>query len=385
MSKDKRRSVHPSGKELYIFSQWIEQVLTLFKDANVNFYRSFKCCTAEMKQNMNLSTQEQQSSQMSLTKLGSAKVYRHHVGLDNCEGFTAAAKFLLPWDIPLKNEPTDPNLPKPQNTITSPDITSTDKNDSIQPIDETNWPALGQAPKGKSNSCSMAGDTVILTYMTVSPTPAMMVPSYEMFPALGASRQSEASERADVKPKVDTSAVSAPAPETKRDGRRRRRGDKSSHSNKAIHCYLHLEYECPLGHRFMSCGDGKVCKHGHMKQESAKRFLNQDSPIYILCPCNYIGDQRNSKPSITAQLQRIWIVAPDAPGSLKLNIVCKVSKGSYPTTIYIPSPISFVSLVSRCANRWRAIVCGISRVSKYLDEWHVCFAIAIYIYRKLNE
>lgn len=100
--------------------------------------------------------------------------------------------------------------------------------------------------------------------------PAMVVPSYEMFPALGATRQPDSTDRSGGKSKVDsavlaTSPPAPPPPEVKREGRRRRRGDKSGQANKTVHCYLHLEYECPLGHRFMSCGDGKVCKHGHVK------------------------------------------------------------------------------------------------------------------------
>lgn len=97
----------------------------------------------------------------------------------------------------------------------------------------------------------------------------MTIPSYEMFPALGSARQSDTPERSNFKPKMETTLLATsptpPQPEVKRDGRRRRRGDKAGQSNKTVHCYLHLEYECPLGHRFMSCGDGKVCKHGHVK------------------------------------------------------------------------------------------------------------------------
>lgn len=99
----------------------------------------------------------------------------------------------------------------------------------------------------------------------------MVVPSYDMFPALGSgARLADAPERPTAKPKSD-SATAVPAgipaqPENKRESRRRRRGDKATgQSSKYVHCYLHLEYECPLGHRFMSCGDGKVCKHGHVK------------------------------------------------------------------------------------------------------------------------
>lgn len=79
-------------------------------------------------------------------------MYRHHVGLDNCEGFTAAAKYLLPWDIPLKNESTDPNIVKSQITATSMQTSTVDKVEAIKSMDEADWPALGQAPKGKWSS-----------------------------------------------------------------------------------------------------------------------------------------------------------------------------------------------------------------------------------------
>ncbi|CAO3691432.1 unnamed protein product [Umbelopsis ramanniana] len=301
-------------------SQRIREDPFTLQSANIGFFQSFTCCSAEPNQDIPVTTASEgttskpseQKGYTSLTRLGNAKAYKHHVGLEGYDGFTAAAKFLLPWDIPLKLESLDAGKMKPMLPGTNQAaISATEKSPPTQAMDETNWPALGQAPK------------------VTTPAPTMVVPSYDMFPALGSgARLADAPERPTAKPKSD-SATAVPAgipaqPENKRESRRRRRGDKATgQSSKYVHCYLHLEYECPLGHRFMSCGDGKVCKHGHVKQESAKRLLQQDPQIYILCPCNYTGEQRNSKPSITAQLQRIWVVIPEAPGSVKMNIVCR--------------------------------------------------------------
>lgn len=91
----------------------------------------------------------EQKGYTSLTRLGNAKAYKHHVGLEGCDGFTAAAKFLLPWDIPLKLESLDAGKMKPMLPGTNQAATSaTEKSPPTQAMDETNWPALGQAPKG---------------------------------------------------------------------------------------------------------------------------------------------------------------------------------------------------------------------------------------------
>ncbi|KAG2173460.1 hypothetical protein INT44_008812 [Umbelopsis vinacea] len=301
-------------------SQRIREDPFTLQSANIGFFQSFTCCSSEPNQDIpvttanegTISNPSEQKGFTTLTRLGNAKAYKHHVGLEGYEGFTAAAKFLLPWDIQLKNESMDAGKMKSLLPATNQGAAGTnERSPPSQAMDETNWPALGQAPK------------------VTTPAQTMVVPSYDMFPALGtAARQAEVSDRPIAKPKLEsTTVVPAVIPaqtENKREGRRRRRGDKAvGQSNKMVHCYLHLEYECPLGHRFMSYGDGKVFKHGHAKQESAKRLFQQDPQIYILCPCNYTGEQRNNKPSITAQLQRIWLVIPEAPGSVKMNIVCR--------------------------------------------------------------
>jgi hypothetical protein len=131
--------------------------LTYTQDANIGFFKTFQCCYAEPNQDIPLAVSDEaystkpgeQQSFLNLVRLGNSKHYRPHVGLDGCDGFTAAAKYLLSWDIPLKVELVDHSGSKTQPPVSNAPATVTEKAVPTQAMDEANWPALGQAPKGE--------------------------------------------------------------------------------------------------------------------------------------------------------------------------------------------------------------------------------------------
>ena len=91
-----------------------------------------------------------------------------------------------------------------------------------------------------------------------SKTAVPAVASLDAFPALGSTRTTTTelpSHPRDIKTTDDP-----PKKEKRRQGKRR---DREHRLDGLIRGYIGAEYECPLGHRFLSCGDGRICKIGH--------------------------------------------------------------------------------------------------------------------------
>ncbi|RNA03061.1 SMG8 [Brachionus plicatilis] len=112
-----------------------------------------------------------------------------------------------------------------------------------------------------------------------------------------------------------------------------------------IKAYIGLEYECPLGHRFICSGPDRIVRlfnNGSVKDDAYK-LLNCDMPLYTACPC------RNTKesPSYMAQAMRVFIVTPpglvaekgDDKKTTTVNICIKpqVQPNPQPCPVFWPS------------------------------------------------
>jgi hypothetical protein len=208
--------------------------------------------------------------------LGPSELYRPGAGLDHVEGFMNSTKRLILWYLG--------------------NIADLKKTDNPQPSDlksnDMEWPELGKAAPSVE--------------MTVVPANSV---SLEAFPALGKAPP-----------------VVRPVVLEKRNNRRKRVERRRRRPVGAIRGYIGAEYECPHGHRFMSCGGGRVCKVGHPShpKEHGNYFVHQDLPVYILCPCTYANGQHTE---VVAQLQRLYAVTPpDDPITMSIEPKIKVSE-----------------------------------------------------------
>ncbi|KAI8071337.1 hypothetical protein BC940DRAFT_344983 [Gongronella butleri] len=330
-------------------------------EANVDFYDHFGCCLGNGHKAADLDALTRVSSASPvcfdmptlpatdavLLRLGAASDYRNSVGLERYEGFTANTNYLIPWilttlsDLRAKktggqqdhHASTATAAALPPATTHGPPTTpakspSTAKKPTPAPVkaapaakkQDIDWPALG-APIQVPEKAPVVHHVAPL----------------DAFPALGSLPKAPVApttaKTSESKPQIETST---PLPVTtvttqssastthhraaKRE--KRQRGDKRSRLENQIRGFLGAEYECPKGHRFLSCGDGRVCKLGHKghPKEHGKYFVQQDLPLYVLCPCNF-ADYGKGKmnPDILAQLQRFYIVTPDADVSISLK------------------------------------------------------------------
>lgn len=88
--------------------------------------------------------------------------------------------------------------------------------------------------------------------------------------------------------------------------------DKQKSKTVTIKAYIGLEYECPLGHRFICSGPDRLVRlssNGSVKDDAYK-LLNCDMPLYTACPCRNVKDS----PPYMAQAMRLFIVTP--PGTV---------------------------------------------------------------------
>ncbi|KAG0185021.1 hypothetical protein DFQ28_010088, partial [Apophysomyces sp. BC1034] len=253
-------------------------------DANFGFYSKFTCCLGNGRaaidfqksqlgtcQNLVLS-QEFPVSDSSLLYLGPSSTYRNSVGLEKYEGIASNTNYMLPWTLATKAEVAardQRRLPVDQKSKT---------------IDKNEWPLPGKSVEVVSTS----------TRPSLPP-----ISSLEAFPALGTTPIGEV-------PKT----VEEPKKEKRRRDTRRR--DKEHRLEGLIRGYVGAEYECPLGHRFLSCADGRVCKLGHKghPKEHGNYFVHQDLPLFVLCLCNFASHPEKPKADVTAQLQRLYMVTP---------------------------------------------------------------------------
>uniref|UniRef100_A0A8D8WAV3 Nonsense-mediated mRNA decay factor SMG8 n=1 Tax=Cacopsylla melanoneura TaxID=428564 RepID=A0A8D8WAV3_9HEMI len=103
----------------------------------------------------------------------------------------------------------------------------------------------------------------------------------------------------------------------------------------SVKIFIGVEYECPLGHRFMASGPDKIlktCGQGIVK-DNGNRVTSSDMPLYFPCPCrsssNTSGGSGNNTNStsgsggsskrLLAQLMRLHVVTPKAPVHVTLN------------------------------------------------------------------
>ncbi|KAI7908129.1 uncharacterized protein BX663DRAFT_493073 [Cokeromyces recurvatus] len=264
------------------------------EDANIRFYNKFDCCLIPgraaldickskygEKQDLVLNYDEIPAYDISLLYLGPASFYKNNIGLDKVEGFTSNTNFLIPWSMTTTSE-----IKLRQQEMANADTTSQqqDKAPSSSSAtaqdNNTEWPLLGKSPPST---------------LKPAPTPITVAP-LDVFPALGSNL-----------PSTHTPTLSTPTtitmPNTSNrqlfDTRRRRYHRGRERLQGLVRGYVGAEYECPFGHRFLSCGDGRVCKLGHKghPKEHGNYFVHQDLPVYIICPCTYANNTSNSNSS----------------------------------------------------------------------------------------
>ncbi|CAG8561680.1 2805_t:CDS:10 [Ambispora leptoticha] len=301
-------------------------------EANVIFFKFDDCCQTEDDNLFHLPLVKNKSSDKSmwsLIHLGSNAIYDPKVGLDKWDGFVTNANFLLPWNIIVsEHNQEDTTQVKDVNglgtdaadlhningEVEEKDISILQKKETfnvdvgkITINDSTDWPLL-------------TSESTAQSWMAQSEFNDDILHSNENVQQISRDANNFQSSSRDSK--------NGDYLKDKRSRRNTRTAQKKEREKTSASTllnnqnfsrgYVGVEYECPNGHRFMSCGDGQVCKRGHINhtQESAKDLLDKDLPIFILCPCN---NTLNGPPTITAQLQRIIIITPDSHLSVILN------------------------------------------------------------------
>lgn len=101
----------------------------------------------------------------------------------------------------------------------------------------------------------------------------------------------------------------------------------------SVKIFIGVEYECPLGHRFMASAPDKIlktCGQGIVK-DNGNKVTGSDMPLYFPCPCRSSGNgpantqasgERSSgsqSKRLLAQLIRLHVVTPKAPVHVTLN------------------------------------------------------------------
>ena len=121
------------------------------------------------------------------------------------------------------------------------------------------------------------------------------VANLDAFPALGSSRTTIEPNPAAVQQEIKGEETSLPpaSHSAKKEKRRRdgKRRDREHRLEGLIRGYVGAEYECPLGHRFLSCGDGRICKLGH-KGHPKVRYHNIVGMFYYYCIIFTISKKR---------------------------------------------------------------------------------------------
>ncbi|KAL1925434.1 uncharacterized protein VTP21DRAFT_317 [Calcarisporiella thermophila] len=327
------------------------------EDANVHIFQVKGCCDSPGMHRFPLpSPSFLKHSQWSLILIGHASMYRPLSGLDWRDGFVSKTSYLLPWDIRLK-------------------VQSTPEVDAMVAKAESQWEweldLIYEGGDGKLGTGKGKGSTVGVSAFRKKGM--NVIQDQEAWPALGAEFKPQgkpplASSRAFplsqalklasaiTETKVSLSADNSMHSENKsrigignhteeilyspRDRRGRRRRGRSRQLAKlaedlhtpgndmTLRTYVGVEYECPQGHRFLSCSGGTICKLGHTNhsKENVNALLDQDFPVYILCPLHNMPPEKSTTPSnIIAQLQRIHIVTPNSPLPLRLHPVIAVT------------------------------------------------------------
>ncbi|KAI8348837.1 hypothetical protein EDC96DRAFT_554717 [Choanephora cucurbitarum] len=299
-SRDERVMVYDMGKHNSGFSlfhacdcgksQRIRDDPFDLDEANVKFYQKFNCCLTPgraaldlaasiygCQQTLVLNTDEIPYHDAALLYLGSSSLYKNNVGLDKMEGFMSNTHFLIPWSMTTLNEV---KLIKQQQQQQEKDETVNKDPSTLG--DTTEWPVLGKALPSPAPPKPVVASAI----------------SLEAFPALGSNP-----------------TPSSTQPKQLFDTRRKRNQRTRDRMQGLVRGYIGAEYECPHGHRFLSCGEGRVCKLGHAghPKEHGNHFVHQDLSLHILCPCS------NNNTEVTAQLLRIYVVTPDDAVSISIE------------------------------------------------------------------
>ncbi|GAN00747.1 hypothetical protein MAM1_0002d00169 [Mucor ambiguus] len=347
------------------------------EDANIKFYNKFSCCLGAGRAALDIKKStfgDQQDlvlnydeipapSDAALLYLGPSSMYKNNVGLDKVEGFMSNTNFLIPWSMTTMNE-LKLRQQEADNAVTvgshdsAPPAASKTSNDTLlrssagshQPpaTRETEWPVLGKATSVQKTNTHVAAAAPVL------------VASLEAFPALGSNPtpSTTGTTSAHMATLTNTSVSStATTPQTPParqlfDSRRRKQHRSRDRIQGLIRGYVGAEYECPHGHRFLSCGEGRICKLGHAghPKEHGNYFVHQDLPLYVICPCSYANSANNSgsgggstgnasnahvngnssasyanhNMDMTAQLQRLYIVTPEEAITISIEPKIKI-------------------------------------------------------------
>ncbi|CAG8434596.1 6983_t:CDS:10 [Ambispora gerdemannii] len=299
-------------------------------EANIKFFKFDDCCQTEDDNLFHLPLVKNKPSDKnmwSLIHLGSSTIYDPKVGLDKWDGFVTNANFLLSWNIMLsEHNQADTAQVKDVNGL------GTDAVDLYNMNCEIDERRISTVPN-KAGKETFEASKIIIKDSTDWPlltSENAAQPWMAQLDFNGDSNENVQQISHDTN-NIQSSSKDSKNGDYSKDKRSRRStkiaqkkerektpANTSLNNQNFSRGYVGVEYECPNGHRFMSCGEGQVCKHGHINhaQESAKDLLEKDLPIFILCPCN---NTLNGPPTVTAQLQRIIIVTPDPPLLAILN------------------------------------------------------------------
>lgn len=317
------------------------------EEANIKFYNKFNCCmsidraaldikksTFGESQKLVFNVDEVPPDDSALLYLGPSSMYKNNVGLDKVEGFMSNTNFLIPWSITTVNElklrQQEAAAAAAAASVQAVETSTTSKTTSESATKNSllSTPTAGSSNKLKDDTTEwpMLGKHVAPKPAPVN-TPAPIVASLEAFPALGANPvQPTTSTPAVVhQPAVVNTSTNPSGSRQLFDTRRKRHHRARDRIQGLIRGYVGAEYECPHGHRFLSCGEGRVCKLGHAghPKEHGNYFVHQDLPIFVICPCTYANNATSTNNlEVTAQLQRLYVVTPDE--ALTLSIEPKV-------------------------------------------------------------
>ncbi|CAO3620017.1 unnamed protein product [Cunninghamella blakesleeana] len=308
------------------------------KEANYGFYKNFNCCLSFDERravDLNKSQFKKDQQELVLQKdtipendaallyLGPASIYRNTIGLDRYEGFTANTNYLLPWNLTTVTE---------LQTRLSASKIEVEENLKQEQALNIEWPELGKNSKINNNN----NGKVILGKSNTTSTSILPNnnPLSEAFPSLESSKTAPIIPIPNPQPSTkEQQQQQQPIVEKPKVGKDERRRERRRHERRLegqIRGFLGAEYECPRGHRFLSCGDGRVCKLGHKghPKQHGNYFIHQDIPLYALCPCNFadynIKTSTKLNTNIIAQLLRIYVVTPDADVSISMNPNIKI-------------------------------------------------------------
>ncbi|KAI7892705.1 uncharacterized protein EV154DRAFT_537337 [Mucor mucedo] len=315
------------------------------EEANIKFYNKFNCClgtdraaldiqksTFGGSQHLVLRYDEIPPNDSALIYLGPSSIYKNNVGLDKVEGFMNNTNFLIPWSITtvtelkLRQQEVINNAVSIDNSASMNTKASNEgaikntflRSSSVNRVnhDTSEWPVLG-----KNTTVSKPNG---------NNTPTVVVASLEAFPALGSTPQlpTVSIPSTKVSNVVTTPTTNNVNNRQLFDTRRRRNHRVRDRIQGLIRGYVGAEYECPHGHRFLSCGEGRVCKLGHVghPKEHGNYFVHQDLPIFVVCPCTYANNTSSTNSvEVTAQLQRLYIVTPEEALTISIEPKIKIN------------------------------------------------------------